>query len=195
MVKTDILNRVAVTVDDCETLRFNILDSLCSKDPHNLTKLVLQYYHQRYHLSASDVFEMFSKEEHSVSNIFIPITLFATNLSPAESLVVYLKDHLEFKLSEIAKLIGRDERSLWGNYNRAKQKGELVVEKSPYLIPLELFKDRSLSVLEHIVLYLKENYNLNIQTISKLLNKKSTTIWSVFNRIKQKAKLNVIEEE
>jgi len=182
-------------MDDCDTLKFNILDSLCSKDPHGLTKLVLQYYHQRYHLSASDVFEMFSKEEHSVSNIFVPATLFSTNLSPAESLVVYLKDHLEFKFSEIAKLIGRDERSLWGNYNRAKQKGELVIEKSPYLIPLEIFADRSLSVLEHVVFYLKENYNLNIQTISKLLNKKSTTIWSVFNRIKQKSKQSKYEEE
>lgn len=184
-----------VSHEDSEALKFNILDSLCSKDALSLTKLILRYTQNRFHMTSADVFEMFSKQENSVSNIFLPATLFSSELSPSEALVVYLKDNFGFKLSEIAKLVDRDERSLWGNYNRAKSKGELHIEKTSYLIPLEIFKDRSLSVLEHVVLYLKENYNLNIQTISKLLKKQSTTIWSVFNRIKQKSKTEDIENE
>lgn len=179
------------TVDDqsCENLKYNMLDVVSFKDPIALTRLVVSYLNSRHNMSTSDVFELLTKFEQSVENIFLPVTLFSSKLSPAEAIVLYLKDHRGFKFSEIAKLINRDERSLWGNYNRAKTKGDLVIEKTPYLLPLELFRDRSLSVLEHVVLYLKDNYNLNLQTISKLLNKKSTTVWSVFTRVKQKAKL------
>ena len=174
--------------EECETIKYNLLDVVSSKDPLVLTQLILNYLRARYNMSSSDVFELLSKNEHSVQNIFVPVTLFSSNLSPAEALVIYLKDNLGFKFSEIAKLVNRDERSLWGNYNRAKSKGELHIEKTPYLVPLDIFNDRSLSILEHVVLYLKENYNLNLQTISKLLNKKSTTIWSVFSRVKEKSK-------
>lgn len=190
-------NKGVFAVDDqnCENLKFNMLDAVGDKDPVSLTRLIVSYLNSRYNMSTSDVFELLTKFEHSAQNIFLPATLFSSNLSPAEAIVLYLKDTRGMKFSEIAKLINRDERSLWGNYNRAKSKGELVVEKTPYLIPLELFQDRSLSVLEHVVLYLKDNYGLNLQTISKLLNKKSTTVWSVFTRVKQKSQIEASELE
>lgn len=55
-------------------------------------------------------------------------------------------------------------------------------------IPSHIFKDRNLSVLESIVVFLKDNLNFNYSQIAKLLNRDDRTIWTVYNRSKKKIK-------
>ena len=55
------------------------------------------------------------------------------------------------------------------------------------LIPLTIFS-KVLSPLETIVKYLKENCNLNIQDIAKLLNRNSKTIWQRYHAAHEKNK-------
>ena len=55
-------------------------------------------------------------------------------------------------------------------------------------IPIFIFRDRSLSVLEVIVEYLKDKLNLNYHEIAVLLNRDDRTIWTCYNRAKKKRK-------
>ena len=55
-------------------------------------------------------------------------------------------------------------------------------------IPSNVFRDRSLSVLEVLVEYLKEKQQLSYHEIAELLNRDDRTIWTVYYRAKQKRK-------
>ena len=54
------------------------------------------------------------------------------------------------------------------------------------VLPIFIFKNNSLSALEAIVKYLKEEYNLSYAEISRLLNRSSKTIWITYQRTKKK---------
>jgi DNA-directed RNA polymerase specialized sigma24 family protein len=56
------------------------------------------------------------------------------------------------------------------------------------LIPTEIFKDRTLSVLEAIVEYLKEQKGLSYHEIAEMLNRDDRTVWTCYHRAKQKRK-------
>jgi len=53
-------------------------------------------------------------------------------------------------------------------------------------IPSYIFKDRTLSVLEAIVKYLKEDRMLLYHDIAVLLKRDDRTIWTVYSRVKKK---------
>ena len=58
----------------------------------------------------------------------------------------------------------------------------------PNSIPIRILRDRSLSVLETIVEFLKENKELSFHEIGVLLNRDERNIWTVYNRAKKKRK-------
>lgn len=55
-------------------------------------------------------------------------------------------------------------------------------------IPSSIFKDRTLSVLEAMVEYLKEKQNFTYHQIALLLNRDERNIWTVYSRAKEKRK-------
>jgi len=55
-------------------------------------------------------------------------------------------------------------------------------------IPTAIFQDRELSVLEAIAEYLKEKKGMRYSEIAKLLNRDDRTIWTAYNRAKEKRK-------
>jgi hypothetical protein len=57
-------------------------------------------------------------------------------------------------------------------------------------IPTSIFLDRSISVLEAISKYLKEEKNLTYHQIAVLLNRDDRTIWTCYNRAKGKVRKN-----
>ena len=54
------------------------------------------------------------------------------------------------------------------------------------VLPVFIFKNSSLSALETIVKYLKQEHNLSYAEISRLLNRSSKTIWITYQRAKKK---------
>jgi len=50
-------------------------------------------------------------------------------------------------------------------------------------IPLDVLRARELSVLESIVFYLKNNYNLGFREIADNLGKNYMTIYTVYKRV------------
>ena len=54
------------------------------------------------------------------------------------------------------------------------------------VLPVFIFKNSSLSALETIVKYLKQEHNLSYAEISRLLNRSSKTIWITYQGAKKK---------
>lgn len=111
----------------------------------------------------------------------VPATLFSTKLSPLQALVTYLHDEHELEFKEIASLIGRSYRAIWGAY----QKTDLEIASSKYKIPLSTFNSK-LSILESTVTHLRERYELRFSKIARLINRDQRTVWTVYHRAKKK---------
>ncbi len=57
--------------------------------------------------------------------IYIPIGIFLSDFGAAEILVKYLHEDKKLKFSEIARLINRDQRTIWVNYNNSRRIKEI----------------------------------------------------------------------
>ena len=130
-----------------------------------------------------------SKKADLSSSVQIPVEIFSIELSPAEAIVKYLKDYKKLKYSEIGKLLNRDQRGIWGAYDRAtkKQTSSFQVHPSELLIPIEIFQDRDYPILEKLVVYLKDEQNIPVKQIAEMLDKSKSTIWTVYNRARRKS--------
>ncbi len=121
----------------------------------------------------------------------IPVSLFVDrSLSVLEVLAEYLKEDMHFTFHEIAVMTNRDDRTIWTCYHRAKKKREKtpkpLLQKSEVFIPLSVLLDRTLSVLEVLVEYLKVKLHLTYHEIAVLTNRNDRTIWTVFDRSRKK---------
>lgn len=126
--------------------------------------------------------------------IFLPVNIFTNGISGLEAISKYLKENSKLKFCQIAKLLNRDDRTIWDAYHNAKLKSDenfaAIPGSSCLQIPLQIFNDRTLSVLETLTSYLKEELNLRYCQIASLLNKDARTIWTVYSRAKKKNKKN-----
>ena len=117
--------------------------------------------------------------------VFLPISIFKNNLSTLESVVLYLAANKNLRFFEIAQLLKRNQRTIWGAYARAKKKKvNILVEDSEIKIPLSIFADRNKAPLYALVSYLKDNFSINYSQIARLLNLDPRTIWVVYHKKK-----------
>ncbi len=153
-----------------------------------ILKLALNDIKEKYKISSDEILSLI--EERSVSkDILIPVSIFETeNLSALEAICKYLKEELELSYAKIALLLNRNSRTIWTTYNNAtkKSKEKFHAKESRFLIPVSTFTDRKLSVLESIVCYLKDNFNLRYSQIATLLNRDERNIWTVYNKAVKK---------
>lgn len=54
--------------------------------------------------------------------------------------------------------------------------------KSDFFVPISVFSNLKLSILESIVKYLKEESKLTYHNIAVLLKRDDRTIWTIYNR-------------
>lgn len=118
---------------------------------------------------------------------YVPVSVFATKLSPGEALCKFMKENLGMKLVEIAEMLGRDQRGIWTNYNNALKKmpDKLDVGVEDVAIPLSVFADRKRSIYEHIIVYLSEKYRFTNYKIAKLLNRKPGSVYTAYKKAKK----------
>ena len=149
---------------------------------------LLESLKESYKLDASEILSLV--EEKTISEeTLIPISIFNNKeLSCLETIVKYLKEEFKLKFHKIALLLNRNDRTIWTTYNNAlqKRKERLPVKESKFFIPISILTDRKLSVLESIVSYLKDNFNLRYSEISILLTRDERNIWTIYNRYKKK---------
>ncbi len=133
-----------------------------------------------------------TKQLHNkiTNQVLIPTNIFINELSSLETVCKYLKENKNLKNIDIASLVGRDSKSVWQAYNSSKKKHsrKFVEKKFDYTFPVIILQNRNLSVLENIVYYLKQNYNLSYHDIAVLLKRDERTIWTVWNNILKKLK-------
>ncbi|MEA3431010.1 MAG: hypothetical protein U9R08_07085 [Nanoarchaeota archaeon] len=164
-----------------------LLDSISNNNPEELLEIIVNHLMFKHKMSKEEIIAIISKKGN-FDTVLIPIDIFAAKLSPAEALVKYLKEEFELGYNEIASLINRDDRGIWGTYKRAQSKmnKRFNVREAKFFIPVQVFKERKYSILENLTKYLVEKYNLTTYKISKLLNKKPGTLWAVYRRVKNK---------
>ena len=163
-----------------------------SKKQEKKLREVLRFLENKYAVAPKEVLKLIrekEKKEKEEESEYIPVSLFtAAPVSSLEVITLYLRDVKKLKFSAMGSLLGRNQIALSSTYRNAKKKypASLRVEESEYKIPCAVLKTRSLSVLETIVVYLKNAYMLQNNEIAKLLGKDPRTIWTVLKRAKKK---------
>jgi len=73
---------------------------------------------------------------------------------------------------------------------KAKNSSQKTILENPsgIRIPLRVFRDRNVAVLESITEYLKDEKEMSFHEIAVLLNRDDRTIWTCYNRVKKKRK-------
>ena len=163
------------------------LKSVKEDSSFRILKLAIDELKEKYDVSENELMQLV--RQPASKEILIPISVFeAENLSSLEIVCKYLKEELDLGYSKIATLLNRDNRTIWTTYQNAlsKRKERLPVNDSKFHIPISILANRKLSVLESIVSYLKDNFNLRYSEISALLNRDERNIWAVYNRWKKK---------
>lgn len=167
----------------------------------NIGKIPHEIYHRNkeHFEKIEEIFEQLKKAENitedEILGVFrqkhdlkaIPLSIFSTWLAPLEAIVLYMKDTLNLTYSEIARELNRDQRTIWLTYQNAKKKNIGIVISGNYYIPLDIFKNRALSMLENLSVYLHEVKGHAFREISDMIKKDNRTIWTVYNRAKKKA--------
>ena len=101
------------------------------------------------------------------------------------------------RISEILNGSGRDNDLLIALEAFIDLYKEERVKKESLKVPLSMFSDRNLGILESCVKCLKENFGLNYSKIAALLNRDDRTIWTAYKKAigKRKEKFSVAEEK
>src|SRR3989338_1454055 len=124
-------------------------------------------YGSSYENKASSLTLLYQRNKKIVDN--------GSDLSPLESIVKYLKECLNFSFHKIASLLNRDDRTIYTTYSNCLKKKTQIVTKGEHTIPLFLFSNRELSVLEVAASYLREELGMTLKEISILVNKDPRT--------------------
>ncbi len=150
---------------------------------------------KKHQLDFSEVRELLLNQEKYAS---VPVGIFRSDLSPLECLVRYLHESRGYAFSSVSSLIHRDQATVWTTYqNGMKKKFEIDLELSDInfrklripkglVIPLRIFSDEKLSVLEAVSLHLRQTYRLNYHHIGLILKRNDRTIWTVVHRALKK---------
>ena len=148
----------------------------------------------------STISEKYSMDEDKMANIIskrakyasIPVDVFNNSLSPLENVVLYM--HLKLGLSQarIAEMLARDHTTIWTTLENALKKadrrkyGDMDVGDKRIAVPISIFANRQLSILENLSIYIKDRFKLSYHEIALLLGKNDRTIWTVVSRAKKK---------
>jgi hypothetical protein len=153
---------------------------------------VLTFLEKNYNLNQVDVLALIKEQEKKkqiANSQYLPCSILQnTTLSPLEAITIFFRDKKQWTFVDMQHLLGRDQRALSTTYRNAKKKHatEFTIKPTKFYFPCHLLANRHLSVLEHLVNYLKIEYKLSNTKIAQLLNRDSRTIWTVLHRIKKK---------
>jgi len=165
--------------------------------------LIADELKEKYSLSSAEVVEALTDELMerfgvSVSEISalrverkmeIPLKVFAGGeLGALEAVVKYMKENLGMKYSEIGEKLGRDQRTVWTAYKKGCGKSDVIMkfEEGEDSVPLDIFADDRLTVLESIVVYLKRDKKMRYSDIGEILGRDQRNVWGVCARAEKK---------
>jgi len=138
----------------------------------------------RYSLGEKEILNIMTGRDKS-----IPISIFSKQLGGLEAVSKYMKENLGMHYSEIAREVGRDERTIWTSYKKAKikQKEAFKEDKEGISIPISVLKNKELTIFESVISYLRDKV-VKYSEIAKLLNRDQRNIWTIYSRTVKKLK-------
>ena len=169
--------------DRARTVSFGSFDS--SQNVQEALSTLVQYLKQEKGLTLKELLHAY---QDPIPEQLIPVQIFSFPLSPAESVTKYLKEIRGLKFREIGKILNRDERTIWLNYRGAHRKypAPFLLDQQYITIPIKILADRSLSILEHVVIHLHTALLFSIKDIAKILNKHPSIVHTCLSRAKTK---------
>jgi hypothetical protein len=153
-----------------------------SKDAKELlSKFSTLYNSLKLKYNELDILQTLEKEE-----MFIPSSIFNKQLSSLETISKYLIENKNLSLKQISLILNRSNRNIWNSYNSSKKKfpHKLVVKES-HMIPCSVLRDLKHTLLENIVIHLKDTVGLRYNQIASILKRDERTIWTVYQRAKK----------
>ena len=123
------------------------------------------------------------------SAVSIPLGIFnSRKLGVLEATVKYLKEEKGLSFKEMGLILSKDNRMLWSSYSQAKKKYPKKFSPKLFeqLVPVECFSGDELSCFESIIVHLKDEYGYSYSRLSKIFNRNYQTIWTTYNRAKNK---------
>jgi len=143
--------------------------------------------------------DVYKEEKIKKENPVIPLSLFADrNLGVLEVLVKCLKENYAFKYSSIARILNRNDRTVWATYMKAKGKNneKFPIKTEKYAVPCDVFCDREVGPLEALSIYLRDELHLSFMEISQQLKRNYRTIWlSYRNGLRKKENKGAINAQ
>ena len=175
--KDNLLKALNLIVDD--------LKEEYSLNKKEVIEIIIEKLKAKYHISRAEFLEIIKARE----SISIPITIFTKELGALESLTKYMKENLNMSYREISKEIGRDERTIWTSYKKAKekQKEPIKVKETKIKLPISIFENKELTILESLIVYLKEK-EMKYSEIAEFLERNQRNIWTIYSRAIKKIK-------
>ena len=169
----------------------SILDELKEKYSLNnkeTTEVIVSRLKEKHKINKKEILEII----RNLEEIKIPISIFNKNLGALESLTKYMKENLNMTYKEISQELVRDERTIWTAYKKAyeKQTAPLEIKDDEINIPIDIFKDEELTVLEAVILYLKRK-GMKYVEIGKLLDRDQRNIRTIHLNAVEKIKRNL----
>lgn len=114
----------------------------------------------------------------------IPLRLFSNKkLGILEVIVKYLKENTPLSYAEIAKLLNRDQRTIWTTYSKAikKHKEPFKINSNDEFVSIGPFSNTKYSPLQVLIKELEEKGN-SLKQIAKLTNRSYKNIWMTKKR-------------
>lgn len=137
---------------------------------------------ERYKVSAEELAQKLEED------VLVPVSIFCRELGSFEIICKYLKENLGLSNKRIAELTGRSGKSVWQAYNSARVKfpKRFEVKTLKYFFPVSILKNRGLSVLENIVVFLRDKFELSYHEVALLLKRDDRTVWTVYQKARKK---------
>ncbi len=149
-------------------------------------KLLLSHLKEKYNASDEEILKIIAGETKEEG---IPLAAFSNEkLSSLEIIVKYLKENSRKTYHEIALIMNRDDRTIWSTYSNSlkKQKKPLKFNDHSTIIPYSIFYARKNSILESLVLHLKDQLGISYNKIAELLLKDYQTIYTTYRKGRSK---------
>jgi hypothetical protein len=109
----------------------------------------------------------------------VPIGIFGNpELGILQALTIYLHEIRNQSFHEIARLLDRNDRTIWASYHQGKEQGLTQPNANNQLqVPVALFSNRKVGPLQALVYYLRSERKLTRAQIAGLLSRSYTTIY------------------
>ncbi|NOZ80536.1 MAG: hypothetical protein GXP63_02590 [DPANN group archaeon] len=135
---------------------------------------------QEHGFTLDEILALFKDAE-----LMMPASLFKEEGSPLSLVVHYLLEDCHLLLKDIPPLLHRSYHAVWGAARRIKGRRWIRLEETSYHVPMSCFSS-GLSIMESIVVYLKERLGLTYHDIADALGRDDRTVWTYHHRALKK---------